>query len=81
MLVAHSLTAMNTVCRKGWLQRTGHIRYGMDIYVLLAHPIAALYFFLIAGGNVPLNGSSAGYALVYAAVCLLSVFLVAQAAW
>lgn len=73
ILLNNGLGCIGTICRKGFLRRSLHVRSALDIYVLLAHPIAAVYFFLMSGGKVPLNGPSAVFALVYAALCLVSV--------
>lgn len=73
ILLNNGLGCIGTVCRKGFLRRSLQVQSALDIYVLLAHPIAAMYFLLLSGGNVPLNGPSAVFALVYAALCLVSV--------
>lgn len=73
ILLNNALTAIHTVFNKEYLKRSFRASSGLDIYILLAHPIAAMYFLLMAGGNVPLNLPSALFAAVYAALCLLSV--------
>ena len=73
ILANNGLECIGTICRKGILRRSFHVRSALDIYIILAHPIAAMYFFLLSGGNVPLNGPSAVFALVYATICLISV--------
>lgn len=73
ILLNNGLGCLNTVCRKEYIKTSGRAKTALDIYVLLVHPIAAMYFFLLAGGNVPLNLPSALFAAVYAVLCLSSV--------
>lgn len=73
ILINNCLTGFSTVCKKEYIKSAYRARTALDIYVLLAHPIAAAFFLILAGGNVPLNLPSALFAAAYAALCLSSV--------
>lgn len=74
VLLCIILTEIGTVCRKSYIRRTYHIRSGLDVFMLLCHPVAAMYFLFLSGGSILLNLPSFFFAVAYASVCLASVW-------
>lgn len=62
-----------TICRKNYANDNINIKNSLNIYMLLAHPLAAIYFLIMAGGYVPLNAPSFWFSFVYAWICMASV--------
>lgn len=73
ILVLGIIGGISTICRKNYTQNTIDIKNSLNIYMLLAHPIAAIYFFIIAKGQVPLNTPTFIFSALYALVCTASV--------
>lgn len=66
---------VGTVIRKHYIKKTAHLSTSNNIYILLAHPVAAVYFFIMAKGNVSLNTPTFFFSLLYAVCCLSSVII------
>lgn len=62
-----------TICHKNYTNDNINVKNSLNIYLLLAHPMAALYFLIMAGGYVPLNLPSFVFSFVYAWVCMASI--------
>ncbi len=62
-----------TIFRKNFVRDNINVKNSLNIYMLLAHPVAALYFLAMAGGRVPLNVPSFWFSCVYAVSCTASV--------
>ena len=63
----------STIFRKNYVNDNINVKNSLNIYLLLSHPIAAVYFLLMAGGKVPLNIPSFWFSFVYAWICMASV--------
>jgi len=64
-----------TVIKKHYIKKTVGLSTANNIYILLAHPVAMIYFFIMAKGNVPLNMPTFLFSVAYAIVCICSVVL------
>lgn len=64
-----------SVITRNYARKTAQIPNSYNIYSLLVPPIAAVFFFLSAGGNVALNTPTFLFSLAYAAVSLASLRL------
>ena len=49
---------------------TQQIPHSYEIYTLLLYPLATVYYFLLAKGNVPLNWPTLLFSIVFAVICL-----------
>ncbi len=69
----------NTVVGKNYVKRSMRIKTSNSIYILLAHPVAAIFFFILAGGNVSLNFSTFLFSCAYGLCSIFSVILTFRA--
>lgn len=68
-------SSLSTVCQKNYTIATSGIKTSLNLYMLIAHPIAAIYFFCLSKGFVPLNTATFIFAFIYALVCIAAVLL------
>lgn len=66
---------LSTVCQKNYTIVTSNIKTSLNLYMLIAHPIATIYFFCLAKGSVPLNTPTFVFSLFYSFICIASVAL------
>ena len=68
-----SLIALLNCCalafNRKFARDTQDIPYSFETYSLLVFPLATVYYFFLAGGNVPLNWPTLLFAAVYALIC------------
>ncbi len=65
----------NTVVSKNYIKRSMRIKTANSIYILLAHPVAAIFFFILAKGNVPLNLPTLLFSVAFGLCSMFSVIL------
>ncbi len=75
MLINCCIGGFSTIMSKFYVKSTASFKSSKTIYILLAHPIAAIYFLVLSGGSVPINASTLLYSTVYAFACLISVIV------
>ncbi|MBQ4526616.1 MAG: EamA family transporter [Clostridia bacterium] len=75
MLLNCFMAGISTVMSKNYVTKTASFKSSKTIYILLAHPLAAIYFFIMSGGNVPLNSATLLFSTFYAFSCLISVII------
>ena len=64
---------IGTICRKNYAKDNINVKHALNLYMLIAHPLAAVYFLIMAGGQVPLNMTSFWFSFVYAWICMASM--------
>ena len=67
----------NTIISKNYIKKNAQmqIKTSNSIYILLAHPVAAIFFFIIAGGDVPLNLPTFLFSVAFGLCSIFSVLL------
>lgn len=70
---------VNTIVGKNYTKKSMRIKTANSIYILLAHPVAAIFFFIIAGGDVSLNLPTFLFSCAYGLVSIFSVILTFRA--
>lgn len=75
MLLNNFMGGISTILSKNYVKKTASFKSSKTIYILLAHPLAAIYFLVISGGNVPINSATFLFSTVYALVCLISIII------
>ncbi len=68
-------SSLSTVCQKNYMIATSNIKTSLNLYMLIAHPFAAIYFFCLAKGSVPLNTTTFVFSFFYSFTCIASVVL------
>lgn len=66
---------VNTIVGKNYIKKSMQIKTANSIYILLAHPVAAIFFFIMAKGNVPLNIPTLLFSVAYGLCSIFSVIL------
>ena len=74
-VLASVITGLTTVCDKTYMSRTKHVKTNVDLYLLFIYPLMTVYYFLLAGGKVPLNVPTFLFALVFSIASLSSTKL------
>lgn len=74
-VLASVITGLTTVCNKTYMSRTKHVKSNVDLYLLFIYPLMTVYYFLLAGGKVPLNLPTFLFALVFSVASLASTKL------
>lgn len=74
-IVTSAIGGFTTICTKTYMTRTRHVKSNVDLYMLFIYPLMTLYYFLLAGGEVPLNWPTLWFSVAYAVVGLLSTEL------
>ena len=74
ILILNCLSPVSVIFRKNYLNNTINIKTSLNIYMLLTHIVAALYFLILSKGRVLLNGPTTILSAAYAIVCLSSVW-------
>ena len=74
-ILSSVLTSLTTVCNKTYMSKTKHIQTNVDLYLLFIYPLMTAYYFLLAGGNVPLNGPTFWFAFFFALTSLMNTTL------
>ena len=75
MLLNNVIGGFSTILSKSYVNGTKSIKNSKAIYILLAHPIAAIYFLVLSGGHLPLNITTFAFSIAYAATCFMSVMI------
>lgn len=75
MIISVLLGNFSTVLQKNYTIKTSGIKTALNLYMLICHPIAAIYYFCMAKGNIPLNFPTFIFSFCYAFVCIASVVL------
>lgn len=65
----------NTIISKNYIKKSMQIKSANSIYILLAHPIAAIFFFIFAEGEVPLNLPTLLFSILFGLCSMFSVLL------
>ena len=71
-IVTSAVGSFTTMFSKAYMNGTRHIKTGLDIYMLFVYPLITVYYFILAGGNVPLNWPTFWFATVYAIIALIT---------
>ena len=68
LLIISVAQGIRLVLTKKFSSDTKHIKNAMNVYMLIIHPLAALYYFILAGGNTPLNWPTFWFSLIFGLV-------------
>ena len=80
MIVAICLLGgADMIFKKKYMSDNRHVKNSLNIYMLLAHPVAMLYFFMMAGGSVPLNVPTFWFSFAFAWTCMGSLVFTMKA--
>ncbi len=74
-LLVAVMSSSSTVLRKNYINRTLNVKSSINIFMLVAHPIAAVYFFILSKGNVTIDSNSFFFAFLYGIICMSSVLV------
>lgn len=74
-VLASTITGLTTVCDKTYMSRTRHVKTNVDLYLLFIYPLMTVYYFLLAGREVPLNLPTFLFALFFSVASLFSTKL------
>ena len=69
-VLASIITNLTTVCDKTYMRKTNHVKTNVDLYLLFIYPLMTVYYFLLAGGKVPLNVPTFLFSLVFSVASL-----------
>lgn len=74
-LITSTLSGFTPVLKKNYVTNTRNVKNSGDIYLLVNICSATIYFYILAGGNVPLNLPTFIFSVSFAIIGIFSVLL------
>ena len=72
-IITAILSGFTPVLKKNYVTNTRSVKNSGDIYLLVNIVAATIYFYILAGGNVPLNLITLIFSVIFALIGILSV--------
>ncbi len=74
-IITATLSGFTPVLKKNYVTNTRNVKSSGDIYLLVNIVAATIYFYILSGGNVPLNLPTLIFSVVFALIGIISVLL------